>query len=253
MQSIEVGGRLLGVMAEAAQPLMLRDLAARAALTPAQAHAYLTSFRKLGLVEQDPGSGRYSLGPFALQLGLARMRSFAPLRAVSRAAVDLAEELGLMVTVAVWGNFGATIVQVHESVDQVHVNLRAGTVFSLTGTATGRVFAAFLPEAIIQPRIRAELKEGTRTQRVGTAATPAQAATQRAEVRRLGYATTEGVPVPGINALSAPVLDHAGQVLTVITVIGPATALPTGPDTPQLAALLTFTRRLSGELGYRAA
>jgi DNA-binding IclR family transcriptional regulator len=253
VQSIEVGGRLLGVMADAAQPLMLRDLAARAALTPAQAHAYLASFRKLGLVEQDAVSGRYSLGPFALQLGLARMRSFAPLRAATLGAVELADALGLMVAVAVWGNFGPTIVQVHESVDQVHVNLRAGTVFSLTGTATGRVFAAFLPDAIVQPRIRAELKEGARTQRIGAPAAPARVATEIADVRRRGYATTEGVPVPGINAVSAPVFDHTGQVQTVITVIGPAAALPVDSDTPQLAALLAFTRRLSNELGYHPA
>jgi DNA-binding IclR family transcriptional regulator len=253
VQSIEVGGRLLRVMAASAQPLMLRDLAAGAGLTPAQAHAYLASFRKLDLVEQDPDSGRYALGPFALALGLARMRGFAPLRAASRGAVELAASLGLMVTVAVWGNFGATIVQVHESVDQVHVNLRAGTVYSLTGTATGRVFAAFLPDAVVAPRLRAELAEGGRTQRVGAPAAPAQVAAEREAVRRRGYATTEGMPVPGVNALSAPVFDHAGQLQTVITVIGPAASLPTGPATPQLAALLGFTRRLSAELGYHPA
>lgn len=252
VQSIEVGGRLLGVMAEAAQPLMLRDLAARAALTPAQAHAYLVSFRKLGLVEQDAASGRYSLGPFALQLGLARMRGFVPLRAASLGAIELAAELGLMVAVVVWGTFGPTVVQVQESVDQMHVNLRAGTVFSLTGTATGRVFAAFMPQAIVQPRIRAEREEGARTQRVGTPATPARVAADIAEVQRLGYATTEGAPVPGVNAISAPVFDHTGQVQTVITLIGPAAALPTEAGTPQHTALLALTRRLSAELGYRS-
>jgi DNA-binding IclR family transcriptional regulator len=52
VQSVVVGGRLLAVMASAGRPLMLRDIAAGANVTPAQAHAYLVSFRKLDLVEQ---------------------------------------------------------------------------------------------------------------------------------------------------------------------------------------------------------
>ena len=70
VQSIEVGGRILAVMVKATQPMMLRDLAIQAKITPAQAHAYLVSFRKIGIVEQDVATGRYRLGGFALQLGL---------------------------------------------------------------------------------------------------------------------------------------------------------------------------------------
>jgi DNA-binding IclR family transcriptional regulator len=253
VQSIEVGGRLLAVMAEAAQPLMLRDLASRSALTPAQAHAYLVSFRKLGLVEQDVASGHYRLGPFALQLGLARMRSSDPLRQASTAVVELADELGLMVTVAVWGTFGPTVVQVQEAADQIHVNLRAGTVFSLTGTATGKVFAAFMPATLVEARIKAELREGSRTQRVGPPASRASIAEEIETVRRAGYATAEGAPVPGINALSAPVFDHTGQIQMAITLIGPAAALPIAPGTSQAEALLAFTGRLSAQLGYTPA
>ena len=62
-------------MVAAGRPLMLRDIAAGAGITPAQAHAYLVSYRKVNVVEQIDGSGLYQLGRFALQLGLARMRS----------------------------------------------------------------------------------------------------------------------------------------------------------------------------------
>ena len=133
VQSAEVGGRILMAMVQAGRPLMLRELASGATITPAQAHAYLVSFRKFGLVEQDPATGRYQVGPFALQLGLARMRISNPLRLVSDAAPGLAAELGLMVSVSVWGTFGPTIVQVHEATDQVHANVRAGAVYSITG------------------------------------------------------------------------------------------------------------------------
>jgi DNA-binding IclR family transcriptional regulator len=250
--SIVVGGRLLEVMAAAGRPLMLRDIASGAGITPAQAHAYLVSYRKLQLVEQVDGSGLYQLGPFALQLGLARMRSVDALRLANTAVVDLAAELGLMLTVTVWGTFGPTIVQVQEAVDQVHVNLRAGAVYSVRSTATGRVFAAFLPEAVIRAHLDAERQDGSARQRIGNPEGEAGFAREVEQVRRLGYATANGSPVPGINAISAPVFDHTGQMQLAATVIGPARVVDIRRGSPQIRRLLAFTADLSSKLGYQA-
>ncbi|PZW37747.1 IclR family transcriptional regulator [Humitalea rosea] len=251
VQSIETGGRLLDAMIVSGQPAMLRDLAAAAGIAPAQAHAYLVSFRKIGMVEQDPLSGRYLLGPMALQLGLSRMRSFDPLRLACNAAIDLARDMGLMVTVSVWGMYGPTIIQVQEAVEPVHVNLRAGAVFTLSGTATGRLFAALMPEPIVAPLLRQEMRGGSPS--IGKP-TAVSALPQSSEVvRRLGYATTEGVPVPGVNAIAVPVLDHAGQLVFALTVIGHAAMLDVGIDGAQLAQVLAVGRKLSAQLGHRDA
>ena len=48
IQSIEVGGRLLQALARVGEPMMLRDLAREAGMTPAKAHPYLVSFSRLG-------------------------------------------------------------------------------------------------------------------------------------------------------------------------------------------------------------
>ncbi|WP_262028146.1 IclR family transcriptional regulator [Microvirga sp. Mcv34] len=250
VQSVEVGGRILAAMVKAGKPLMLRELAALADVAPAQAHAYLVSFRKLELVEQDVASGRYQLGPFALQLGIARLRSFDPLRLAAQAVVDFAEEIGLMVTIAVWGTHGATIVQVQEGSDQVHVNVRTGTVFSITGTATGKVFAAFMPPKIIEAQLAEELRKGARIQGVGASTSRKELEAEVATARRLGYATTESKPVTGINGIAAPVFDYSGQMQLAITLIGPTGVLDIGPKSADAKALLAFTRKLSAQLGY---
>lgn len=253
VQSIEVGGRLLAAMVTFGKPAMLRDLAALANVTPAQAHAYLVSFRKIGLIEQDPVGGRYFLGPFALRLGLTRMRQHVPLKIAGQAAIDLAAETGMMVTIAVWGTHGPTIIQVQESVQPIHVNLRAGAVYTVTGTATGRLFAAMLPDELVRPFIEEEMSAGPQDRRIGVARSDKAFAADMAEIRRRGYATTEGVPVPGINAVSVPVRDHSGQVQFAITVIGPAPALKVGGDDVQAEFVAGFARRLSEDLGYRFA
>jgi len=250
VQSVEVGGRILAALVSAGKPLMLRELATLADVAPAQAHAYLVSFRKLELVEQEAASGRYQLGPFALQLGIARLRSFDPLRLAGQAIIDFSEEIGLMVTIAVWGTHGPTIVQVQEGSDQVHVNVRTGTVFTITGTATGKVFAAFMPPKVIEAQVTEELRKGARIQGIGTATSRKELETDIASARSLGYAPTEGKPVTGINAIAAPVFDYSGKMQIVITVIGPMGVLDVGADSAYTKALLAFTHRLSAQLGY---
>lgn len=251
VQSIEVGGRVLAAMASAGKPLMLRDIALAADLASAQAHAYLVSFRKIGLVEQVDGSALYQLGPFALQLGLARMRSVDALRLASLAAPAFAAELGLMVTVTVWGSLGATVVQVNEAGDQVHVNLRAGTVYSLLHTATGRVFAAFLGAEAIEAHLSkakafADLLEPENAENSATLWREVEATRER------GYSKATGSPIPGVNALAAPVFDHTGALKVVLSAIGPSRLVDVASESALARRLLAVARGLSTELGFRA-
>ena len=252
VQAIETGGRLLAAMVAAGAPAMLRDLARAAGMTPAQAHAYFRSYRSIGLVEQDAATGRYGLGPMALQLGMARLRSFDPLRMASQAAANLSAETGLMVAILVWGTFGPTVVQVHEGADQLHVNVRAGNVFTLSGTASGTIFAAFMRGKAVRDQLTAEMSEGARTQRIGMPISEAEMATKIECARRSGYATAAELPIPGVNAISAPVFDSTGQMQLALTLIGPSPALPVDPASPFITQLLATTQMLSSQLGWSA-
>ncbi|KMO32208.1 transcriptional regulator [Methylobacterium variabile] len=252
VQSVEVGARILHAMVEIGAAAMLRDIAARADIASAQAHAYLVSFRKTGLVEQDPQSGRYLLGPFALQLGLARMRQVDTLRVAASAAADLATEFGLMVTLSVWGTHGPTIVQVQEAEVPIHVNLRAGGVYTLTGTATGRLFAAYLPPRIVEPLVEAELRSGLQSRGIGVPTSLPALAKAAARIRVEGCSTTAGSPVPGINAIAVPIFDHTGQLQCALTLIGPENEVDISESSPAVARARTFGREISAKLGYAA-
>ncbi len=249
VQSVEIAGRILEALMRVGRAAMLRDLAAGAAITPAQAHAYLVSLRKLGLVEQDGASGRYRLGPFALRLGLARLRGLDPLRMAAETIGQISDRLDLMVAITVWGDHGPTVVQVHEAATQVHANVRAGTLFSLTGTATGWVFAAFAAPALIEDMIAAELANPAHSQRVAAGMRLEDVRRMVARVREVGYATTAGAPVPGVSAISAPVFDHGGQIQLAVTAMGPSGLVDLSPESPQLAALRAYAGELSGQLG----
>ncbi len=250
IQSIEVGGQLLLALARTGTSMVLRDLAREAGMTAAKAHPYLVSFGKLGLIEQDPVSGRYELGPQALQLGLVSLQRLDPLRIATKAIVELSVRIGHSVAIAVWGTHGPTIVRVEESTYPLHVNLRTGSVMSLLNTATGLAFAAFMPPKVVEGMMALESgRIGGRATRIAKQDWQAVEA-GLAEVRHRGLARVEGVPIPGINAFSAPVFDHTRNIVLAITAMGPTGTFNAGWDGPLAAATLDCAEQISRRLGY---
>jgi DNA-binding IclR family transcriptional regulator len=250
VQSIEVGIRVLHALADAAGPLKLKDVAKAANVAPAQAHAYLMSFRRQNLVEQDEATGLYRLGHFALQLGIARMRSFDPVRTGSDAILDLADQTRMTAALSVWGSFGPTVIYIHEGADQIHINTRAGTIYSLTGTATGLVFAAYLPEDLVKAAIRAQMLETKTTQRVGARVEFQAIARQLELIRELGYGTIDAPPIPGINAIAAPVFDDVDQIRMVITLIGHSESIDVKPRSKHVQLVMQSAQRLNWQMGH---
>jgi DNA-binding IclR family transcriptional regulator len=212
-------------------------------MAPAKAHPYLVSLGKLGLVAQD-ASGRYGLGPLAMQLGLISLQSLDPVALASPLVEPLAAELGQTVALAVWGNRGATIVRVAEADRPAYVSMRHGTVMSLRDTASGRLFAAHVPRAQLAAALRAE-GEPTRIE-------PALAA-ELQRIRRQGFAHVQGLALPGISAYAVPVFDGSGAIVVALTVIGPSAVLD-GADAKRVTpALMSAAAGLSAQLGYRKA
>lgn len=250
IQSIEVGGSLLKALAAEGSALSLGDLARRAGMTAAKAHPYVVSFGNLRLVEQDAATGHYALGPFALQLGLASLKRLDPVRVALPEASVLADALGQTVALAVAGSHGPTVVSLTESSRPIHVNMRAGTVMSLTNTATGRVFAAFLPRAEVERLLVREAGDRnvlTASREGSNAAAELDRLVN--EVRRHGLSRTIDRPIPGISALSAPVFDAHGRLALAMTVTGPSGTLETAWNGAAARLLLAAAKRVSTGLG----
>lgn len=238
IQSIEVGGQLLTALVAHGRPLALKDLAREAGMAPAKAHPYLVSFIKLGLVEQE--GGRYGLGPLALQLGLISLQQYDPVRLATPRIEELALQLGHTVAIAVWGNRGPTIVRVAEAPSPVHISMRHGTVMSLSGTASGRLFATHLPRAQVLAALAGEPIDGGLERLLD-------------ETRRSGIASSRDGVVPGVSALAAPVFDDQGRIVLSLTAIGPSASFELRLDGAIAQGLRQAGAELSRQLGWRPA
>jgi DNA-binding IclR family transcriptional regulator len=221
IQSVEIGSELLVALARHVKPMALKDLAKSAHMSTGKAHPYMVSFLKVGFVTQD-ATGSYELGPLALQLGLTRLQRLDPVKVASPLIERLATESEHSVALAVWGNLGPTIVRLEEPIHPLHVNLRIGTVMSVAHTATGRLFAAFMPAKVVEKLVVEDLnRQGGRADGP-LQLTRSQVEEALIETRRQGLSRTLGQPTPGINAFSAPVFDSGGHIVLGITLMGPA-------------------------------
>jgi len=257
IQSIEVGGQLLRAMAHTGQPMALKDLAREADMPAARIHPYLVSFARIGLMQQDPETGRYFLGPLALQLGLISLRQANPVQAAAAELPALVRAIGHTVAIAVWGSRGATIVRLEESPAPIHVNMRQGTVFSLAGTATGRLFAAYRDVDEVRALLDDERRREKSHPAPGIANVPPPRAVpswrvferELADVRAQGLARSDGETLPGVNALAAPVFDHDGGIVLAVTAIGPASIFGLDWDGAIARELRACAARISHRLG----
>ena len=103
IKSVETAGRLLEVLSGLREPAELRTLSSMAGMSASLAHAYLTSFARMGLVRRDPSTKQYRLGQFAIDLGLSELRTLDPIELALNAIGPLRLELEQTVALSVWG------------------------------------------------------------------------------------------------------------------------------------------------------
>lgn len=223
----------------------------------------------LGFVEHIERSGRQSLAfgngryavTFAHDLGGhvdadAQVNlSIEAVRLGGAALAEVVEEIGQRtVGLAVWGNRGPTVVRWEPSKQPVSPYLQTGVVVSLTQSATGAAFAAFMDMSVTTELANSELQDRM------LAGCPDQGEflARVADARRHGIARVLG-RAPSqrhqitVNAFSAPVFDAAGRMVMALSTTCDANRLPPDWDGATPTALRRAADRLSERLGHRAA
>lgn len=238
IQSVVIGFALIRALEQNGEPMHLKALAAAADMSPGQAHAYLASFRTVGLVRQA-ADGLYELGPYALALGLAALDRVDVRKAAMEPMRQFRDRCGESVHLSVWSGHGPVIVSRLDGTRGVSLSIKIGFALPLETSASGLIFAAFCSEA---EQLAAQSKGGRGREDLRRTLE---------EIRRLGLATSGGLVNVGFAAMSAPVFDHDGLLAAAMTALGPAPHLDTRPDGEVAAALREAATAASASMGSR--
>ncbi len=246
IQSVEIASRILAAMAEALQPLALKDLARRCGMPAAKVHRYLVSLTRTNLVAQDSSDGRYSIGPAAIGLGLAGLHSVDAVRIASEILGELRDASGETAVLAIWSSAGPVIIRIEESSRPVFMNVRVGSTLPLLRSAVGLVFAAYRSDAEARRLVAKERRALGRGQGRGGAIEERLVRTQR-----LGIGMVDGDIVPGVTALAAPVFDHRARIVASVALLGGPEQLQAEADSASARLLKKAAAAISERLGYR--
>lgn len=251
VQSLEIGMTILRAISGGHRSMMLKDIAAAANMPASKVHRYIVSLVRCGLVEQDPMTSRYDLGPFALSLGLVAVDRLDRIKLGLTAIADLRDEINQTTALAVWSSNGPVIIRSVRPYRPITVNVVTGTALHLLTSASGRMFAACLPRSTTVPLIGREL---------ATLALPAELKTQAgidamlAQVRQDGVSTVMDYHlVPGVAAAAAPVFNFKHEMTLSVLAIGVKGMIDLSLDGPVVAALKRSAQALSLRLGHTGA
>ncbi|SAL00171.1 IclR family transcriptional regulator [Caballeronia calidae] len=242
IQSMEVGGRFLQYLADAGEPVTLAELSARSGIPTNQVFTYMVSLLRTGLVKRDPVTSRFEPGPLSLRMGLHALRMVPAVRNAMQPSIDLATKVEQSVLLAAWGDRGPTVLQSIEPAASLHAGIHVGTVMSLAHSTTGRVFAAFKEAPQLDQLVKNDI--GAQTPE-GELLSGTQFENILADIRKRGLARGEGMPIPGINSISAPVFDGSGEIVLVLTLFGVAGTFDVAWKGTLATSLLQTTRLLT--------
>ncbi|WP_433359643.1 IclR family transcriptional regulator [Streptosporangium sp. CA-115845] len=237
--TVERAADVLVLFAESATPTLgVTEIADRLSLSKAAVHRILASLRSRQLIELDEETRRYSLGVMSMRLGLAYLDRIDIRGVAAPELAALSAETGETATLSVRSGKGRIYVEQVTPAREVRMSVTLGVPYPLHIGASSKVFLAFLPD----------------TERDGYLSRHAsgERATLREQlehIRQVGYAVSYGERQPGAGSVAAPVFDHAGRPLAVISVCGPLERFRNEAD-GCAAALVKATARVSGRLGY---
>ncbi len=218
VQSVERAIGVLELLAGEAGELGVTQVGRALGVHKATAFRLLATLEEHGLVEQNPETERYRLGPGLLRLAGAAASGMDLVRQARPVLERLADETRETVNLAVLaGDRVVNIDQVTAPGVIVAVNW-VGTPTPLHSTANGKVFLAALPSSELDRLLAAPLERSTPR----TVVDPDALRAELEAVRRDGFARTEEELEVGLNAIAAPVRGAAGDVVATVSVAGPA-------------------------------
>ncbi len=207
--------RLLKLFTAEAPELRLAELSCLSGLNKTTTHRLLQALLSEELLDRNPGTSAYRLGPGMMALGVQALSS-NDLRLRARPLLKrLAEETGETATLEVPIDDTMLILDEVTSKHFVGASGNVGTRWPIHATSTGKALIAF--ELHGRDRLRAELP--SLTSRTITNFDVLEK--QLGDIRRRGFAEVVDELEEGLSGVGAVVRGGMGEILGALSICGP--------------------------------
>lgn len=228
--------------------LGVTEIANELGISKTAVHRILSSLKNKGIVEIDPVSHRYGLGPVITSLGLTYLNKLDVRKAAGRELASLSRRTNETATLSVRTGYARVYVDQVTPDREVLMQVQIGIPYPLHAGASSKAFLAFLPQDEIDRYLSQSLRKITAL----TTTDPDVLRKELALIKKRGWAQSQSERQSGAGSVAAPILDYLGEPIAVVSVCGPAERL-VGETKECVAALLDTTSSISYRMGHSAA
>jgi len=209
----------------------------------------METFMPDNIVEKNPDTAQYKLGPAILKLA-DRYYSSLSAAGVSRPHMErLSEILGESVHLCVVSNNRAVVIDQIAASGILMANAKIGSTEPLHASSVGKCLVAFASEGR-KERMFEELQYEIYTH--NTVKNKEEMIQEIEKIRNLGYAIDNTELSPDVRCVAAPIFNNKSECNYSIGVSGPISRMNEGKIERVIREILRTTKKISAELGYEA-
>ncbi len=248
-QSLAHGLETLLLYDTATPLLSVAEISKKLKYSQSKAYRILRTLIKYGLLKEDNGTARYTLGLNALRLGLLAQQQFniaAVARPFMKELSQITKETVLLT--AVNGTKGIVLERV-ESEEPIRYSLfQPGATIPLHAGASSKILIAYLPEEEWSLIIK---KEGLKRYTKNTITNVNRLKDHLREVREKGYAFSDQEVDRDVRAVAGPILNGLGELVAGLSVAGPAYRMNKKKINDLRRLVVEYAQRISIQLGCK--
>lgn len=242
-QSVTMSARILGELANSAQPLGVTELARRLDESKARIFRHLATMKQVGFVSQENAGDDYQLGWNIYRLGVAASEQFGLVRVANRHMTALRDQTQETTALAIPASGDALVAGSVQSERQIALSVKQGVVIGANSSAMGRVILAFSPAAVQKRVLSRTLKAFSPF----TIVDPAQLQARMDFARENWWEVAVNENAYGIATLAAPVFDDKNNILAAVAIVASSMNLTKEPDPALIRAVQECAAGISAE------
>ncbi|RHW40088.1 IclR family transcriptional regulator [Lysinibacillus yapensis] len=241
IQSLQVGLKLLDVLAEQKEPLKFTDIQNLTSMTKSNLYKYLSTLCEFGAVYRNPVTNTYTLGQKLIKLGNIAMGQSSIIELVIPYLKKINENTNLTALLAIPSVNGPLVTYISSADYGINIGAQIGTTLPLS-SSTGIIYSAF-PNAHLQEWLENEKSKMTK----------AELQTfeyEKENARKRFFASKIEPLIEHVSSFSVPILNFSDELIGAITIVGYTEIVPKAAEHPTGQIVLEIAQQVSDYYGH---
>ena len=254
-QSLERGLAILSSFSSGRELVGVSELSRELGLTRSTTHRYVATLARLGYLQQDVVTRKYSLGPRVIDLGFTAINSMEVRHLAAPHLQRLCDETGHTVNMAILDDVDIVYVErfraSRRGQNEIDLDLHVGSRLPAYCTSMGKILLAFLPDAERED-VLSRITLARRGPNTLTSKAALLAELQR--IRAAGIAVNNEELAYGLRSVAVPVIGASGEAVAAVNLAAHRTMASLDDLVARIGPLMQRTAaEISAQLGYRSA